>query len=98
MIILSLLIFSTRTDLPQLRETNQRGELDKDKIQGEKRGLKDFQTNEDYIWVSNMTSSFSGNMMKIAIAGSGGLAQVFAQHLNETVHHFIILSRSVSMR
>lgn len=33
--------------------------------------------------------------MRIAIAGSGGLAQHFAHHLNETVHPFIILSRSV---
>ncbi|TVY41587.1 Oxidoreductase [Lachnellula subtilissima] len=32
-------------------------------------------------------------MMRIAIAGSGGLAQIFAQYLNDTVHPFIILSR-----
>lgn len=32
--------------------------------------------------------------MRIAIAGSGGLAQVFAQQLDETAHPFIILSRS----
>jgi len=36
-----------------------------------------------------------GNMMRIAIAGSGGLARIFAQYINETVHPFIILSRSV---
>lgn len=35
-------------------------------------------------------------MMRIAIAGSGGLAQIFAQYLNDTVHPFIILSREVS--
>ncbi|TVY84042.1 Oxidoreductase swnR [Lachnellula suecica] len=32
-------------------------------------------------------------MMRIAIAGSGGLGRMFAQHLNDTVHPFIILSR-----
>ncbi|CAD6442591.1 d306c36b-73ba-4e11-8910-cbf856975f29 [Sclerotinia trifoliorum] len=31
--------------------------------------------------------------MRIAIAGSGGLAQVSAHYINETVHPFIILSR-----
>jgi hypothetical protein len=35
------------------------------------------------------------NMMRIAIAGSGGLAQIFAHFLNETVHQFVILSRIV---
>ncbi|PMD65851.1 isoflavone reductase family protein-like protein [Hyaloscypha bicolor E] len=33
------------------------------------------------------------NMMRIAIAGSGGLARIFAHYLNATVHPFIILSR-----
>ncbi|KAH8599180.1 isoflavone reductase family protein-like protein [Bisporella sp. PMI_857] len=33
-------------------------------------------------------------MLRIAIAGSGGLARILAYHLNETVHQFIILSRS----
>ncbi|TVY19369.1 hypothetical protein LARI1_G003446 [Lachnellula arida] len=32
-------------------------------------------------------------MTRIAIAGSGGLAQIFAQYLSETVHPFIIFSR-----
>ncbi|QSZ33096.1 hypothetical protein DSL72_002681 [Monilinia vaccinii-corymbosi] len=32
-------------------------------------------------------------MTRIAIAGSGGLAQIIAHHINETVHPFIILSR-----
>ncbi|KAL3422610.1 isoflavone reductase [Phlyctema vagabunda] len=32
-------------------------------------------------------------MMRIAIAGSGGLAQVFAHFINETANPFIILSR-----
>ncbi|PQE25475.1 isoflavone reductase protein [Rutstroemia sp. NJR-2017a BBW] len=35
----------------------------------------------------------ANNMMRVAIVGSGGLAQVFAHHINETVHPFIILSR-----
>ena len=34
-------------------------------------------------------------MMRIAIAGSGGLARTLAYHLNETAHQFIILSRAV---
>lgn len=34
--------------------------------------------------------------MRIAIAGSGGLAQIFAHYINETVNPFIILSRQVS--
>ncbi|EHL00271.1 hypothetical protein M7I_3764 [Glarea lozoyensis 74030] len=33
-------------------------------------------------------------MMKIAIAGSGGLARIFAQYLRETEHITIILSRT----
>ena len=37
-------------------------------------------------------------MMRIAIAGSGGLARIFAQYITETVHPFIILSREVSYR
>lgn len=41
-----------------------------------------------------MASSSPENMMRIAIAGSGGLAQIFAYHINETSHPFIILSRS----
>ncbi|RDL38991.1 Uncharacterized protein BP5553_03331 [Venustampulla echinocandica] len=32
-------------------------------------------------------------MMRIAVAGSGGLARIFAQYLDQTVHTFIILSR-----
>jgi hypothetical protein len=35
-------------------------------------------------------------MMRIAIAGSGGLAQHFARFINDTSHPFIILSRAVS--
>lgn len=35
-------------------------------------------------------------MMRIAIAGSGGLARIFAAHISETAHQFIILSRNVS--
>jgi len=35
------------------------------------------------------------NMMRIAIAGTGGLARTLAYHLNETVHQFILLSRAV---
>jgi hypothetical protein len=45
---------------------------------------------------SELEMQSSGNMMRIAIAGSGGLAQIFAQYLNDTVHPFIILSREVS--
>jgi hypothetical protein len=37
------------------------------------------------------------NMMRIAIAGSGGLARIFAHYLNATVHPFIILSRQVQL-
>jgi hypothetical protein len=33
--------------------------------------------------------------MRIAIAGSGGLAQMFAAYIHETVHPFIMLSRVV---
>ena len=35
-------------------------------------------------------------IMRIAIAGSGGLAQHFAHFINQTPHLFIILSRAVS--
>jgi hypothetical protein len=45
-----------------------------------------------------MADNTQDNMMRIAIAGSGGLARTFAQHINETVHPFIILSRQVSSR
>ena len=34
-------------------------------------------------------------MMRIAIAGSGGLARIFAYHISQTAHQFIILSRTV---
>ncbi|KAE9375496.1 isoflavone reductase family protein-like protein [Stipitochalara longipes BDJ] len=40
-----------------------------------------------------MANEPQGNMMRIAIAGSGGLARIFAHYLNATVHPFIILSR-----
>ncbi|TGO84549.1 hypothetical protein BPOR_0492g00040 [Botrytis porri] len=35
----------------------------------------------------------ANNMMRIAIAGSGGLAQIIAHEISKTVHPFIILSR-----
>jgi hypothetical protein len=35
-------------------------------------------------------------MIRIAIAGSGGLAQTFAYFISQTTHPFIILSRTVS--
>jgi shikimate 5-dehydrogenase len=35
------------------------------------------------------------SMMRIAIAGSGGLARIFAYHISQTAHQFIILSRTV---
>lgn len=35
-------------------------------------------------------------MMRIAIAGTSGLARTLAYHINETVHQFIILSRYVN--
>ncbi len=35
------------------------------------------------------------NMMRIAIAGSGGLARLIAAYLEETPYPFIILSRQV---
>jgi NAD dependent epimerase/dehydratase family enzyme len=35
-------------------------------------------------------------IMRIAIAGSGGLAQHLAHFINQTAHYFIIISRSVS--
>lgn len=34
--------------------------------------------------------------MRIAIAGCGGLAQIFARHIDETAHPFVMLSRVVS--
>lgn len=34
--------------------------------------------------------------MRIAIAGCGGLAQIFARHIDDTAHTFIMLSRVVS--
>jgi hypothetical protein len=40
--------------------------------------------------------SESSSGMRIAIAGGGGLAQIFADFLNETLHPFFVLSRSVS--
>ena len=36
-------------------------------------------------------------MTRIALAGSGGLAQIFAFHLNETPNPFVILSRTVGI-
>ncbi|KAH6712750.1 isoflavone reductase family protein-like protein [Leptodontidium sp. MPI-SDFR-AT-0119] len=35
----------------------------------------------------------SDNMMRIVIAGSGGLARVFAHYIHETAHQVVILSR-----
>jgi len=40
-----------------------------------------------------MANDRQDNMMRIAIAGSGGLARIFANYINATVHPFIILSR-----
>ncbi|KAG4031741.1 hypothetical protein MFRU_008g01030 [Monilinia fructicola] len=40
-----------------------------------------------------INNELANNMMRIAIAGSGGLARILAHHINETVHPFIILSR-----
>ncbi|KAJ8062416.1 hypothetical protein OCU04_008957 [Sclerotinia nivalis] len=40
-----------------------------------------------------INNEMANNMMRIAIAGSGGLAQIFAHYINETVHPFIMLSR-----
>ena len=34
-------------------------------------------------------------MMRIAIAGAGGLARVFAHYIHETAHQVVILSRQV---
>ena len=45
-----------------------------------------------------MANQPQGNMMRIAIAGSGGLARIFAHYLNATVHPFIILSRQVRIQ
>jgi hypothetical protein len=42
-----------------------------------------------------MANDPQDNMMRIAIAGSGGLARIFANYINATVHPFIILSRQV---
>jgi hypothetical protein len=44
-----------------------------------------------------MATDPQDNMMRIAIAGSGGLARIFANYLNATVHPFIILSRQVRL-
>ncbi|TGO67158.1 hypothetical protein BOTNAR_0047g00260 [Botryotinia narcissicola] len=38
-------------------------------------------------------NEMANNMMRIAIAGSGGLAQIIAHEIRKTVHPFIILSR-----
>ncbi|KAL2071205.1 hypothetical protein VTL71DRAFT_12440 [Oculimacula yallundae] len=38
-------------------------------------------------------SNNSNSMMRIAIAGSGGLARVFAHYIHETAHQVVILSR-----
>jgi hypothetical protein len=43
----------------------------------------------------NMEAVPESIMMRIAIAGSGGLARVIASLVNETPHPFIILSRQV---
>ncbi|ESZ93789.1 hypothetical protein SBOR_5845 [Sclerotinia borealis F-4128] len=40
-----------------------------------------------------INNEIANNMMRIAIAGSGGMAQILAHQINETVHPFIILSR-----
>lgn len=37
-------------------------------------------------------------IMRIAIAGSGGLAQHLAHFINQSAHAFIILSRAVSLQ
>jgi hypothetical protein len=48
--------------------------------------------------LSQMAYDSPENMTRIALAGSGGLAQIFAFHINETSHPFVILSRTVSFR
>ncbi|KAF5875097.1 putative isoflavone reductase family protein [Botrytis fragariae] len=40
-------------------------------------------------------NEMANNRMRIAIAGSGGLAQIVAHEISKTVHPFIILSRQV---
>lgn len=45
-----------------------------------------------------MGKSPADTMMRIAIAGSGGLAQALAHYINETVHALLILSRQVVHR
>jgi len=47
--------------------------------------------------VEATTASNIDNMMRIAIAGSGGLARLIAAYLGETPHPFIILSRQVGI-
>ncbi|KAF7883444.1 uncharacterized protein EAF02_005364 [Botrytis sinoallii] len=40
-----------------------------------------------------INNEMANNMMRIAMAGSGGLAQIIAHEISKTVHPFIILSR-----
>ena len=35
-------------------------------------------------------------MMRIAIAGAGGFAQILAQHISQTAHALLVLSSRVS--
>jgi hypothetical protein len=41
-------------------------------------------------------ASSRDTMMRIAIAGSGGLARIIAYNIEQTQHQFVILSRYVS--
>lgn len=36
-------------------------------------------------------------MMRIAIAGAGGFAQILAQQVSQTAHALLVLSRNVSL-
>jgi hypothetical protein len=60
---------------------------------------EDIATFHNYVSVSieNLESELMA-IMRIAIAGSGGLAQHFAHFINQTPNLFIILSRAVSQR
>src|SRR5271154_6640104 len=75
------------------RESTQ---LPKALVATESEGIATFRNYISYISVSVRCLIFDlMAIMRMAIAGSGGLAQHFAHFINQTPHLFIILSRAV---
>jgi hypothetical protein len=81
----------------------EKGINSEDTHESERQIDKDIDTLEDFMIRANSSpsnrlrvSGSSSGMVRIAIAGGGGLARIFADELHETTHPFIILSRSVS--